>query len=70
MNAKTVADHRQREDRRIEDLGPPPGVEEQRLMPERRHPVVEHIDFVEHVEVLAVSDEWGKRGNSLKSAAR
>lgn len=70
MNATVVAEHRKREDRRSEDLGPPPGVEEQRLMPERRHPQVEHIDFVEHVEVLAVSDEQGKRGSSLKFAAR
>jgi len=39
-----------REDRRQIDLGPPPGMAERRLRPERRHPVVEHLDFDDHIE--------------------
>ena len=61
MKLTTAIEQRKREDRRVEDLGPPPGVAEQRLRPERRHPEVEHIDFVEQIEVLSVTDDWARQ---------
>ena len=56
MKSATAIEHRKSADRRTEDLGPPPGVEEQRIRPERRHPDVEHIDFIEQIEVLSVHE--------------
>lgn len=64
MKSATAIEQRKSADRRIEDRGPPPGSEEQRIMPERRHPEVEHIDFVEQIEVLSVHD------NRARLAAR
>ena len=43
------------DDRRQIDLGPPPGTPERRLRPERRHPVVEHLDFDAHIEAADYS---------------
>ena len=57
MKPATAIEHRKSADRRVEDLGPPPGVEEQRVTPERRHPQVEHIDFIEQIEVLSVHED-------------
>lgn len=49
-------ERRQKIDRRHEDLGPPPGHEERRRSPERRHPRVEHVDFDEHIDVPPVRE--------------
>ena len=43
-------------DRRIQDLGPPLGQEERRKTPEPRKPEVEHVDFDEHIEIIAMDD--------------
>ena len=64
MKSATAIEQRKSADRRIEDIGPPPGVEEQRLKPERRHPEVEHMDFIEQIELLSVHE------NQTKLAAR
>lgn len=41
-------------DRRELDVGPPYGVEERRLTPERRIPEVEEVEFDEHIEVKPI----------------
>jgi hypothetical protein len=61
MKTGIAVEQRKREDRRIEDLGPPPGVEEQRVRAERRHPDVEHIDFIEQIEVLSVHEDRARQ---------
>lgn len=61
MNTKEPTNRRKREDRRIQDLGPPPGVAEQRVAPERRHPEVVHVDFDEHIELVAIVDAANDR---------
>lgn len=48
-------DKRSGKDRRVLDIGPPPGVAERRLRPERRGPHVEEVEFDEHIEVLPVA---------------
>jgi hypothetical protein len=48
-------DKRSGKDRRVLDIGPPPGLAERRLKPERRGPHVEEVEFDEHIEVLPVA---------------
>ena len=43
-------------DRRVQDLGPPPGQDERRKLPDRRKPIVEHLDFDEHIEIGGIDD--------------
>lgn len=41
---------RSRHERRVKDLGPPEG-SERRVTPERRHPLVEFVEFDDHIEI-------------------
>jgi len=43
-------DQRSHQERRVIDERPPDGVE-RRITPERRHPIVEFVDFDEHIEI-------------------
>lgn len=52
MSTLSIRDNRTGKDRRQEDVGPPFGLEERRLLPERRLPEVEHVEFDAHIEVL------------------
>jgi hypothetical protein len=52
MSTPPSRDNRTGKDRRNEDVGPPFGLEERRLTPERRLPAVEHVEFDAHIEVL------------------
>ncbi len=61
MSIKEPTNRRQRQDRRIQDIGPPPGLAEQRVAPERRHPEVEHVDFDEHIELVAIVESTNER---------
>lgn len=54
MTDTSRPDKRSGKDRRVLDIGPPPGIAERRLTPERRHPQIEEVEFDEHIEVLPV----------------
>lgn len=47
-------DKRAAQDRRELDVGPPYGVSERRLIPERRNPEVEEVEFDEYIEVKPI----------------
>lgn len=51
MKKQTPDNRRSGQDRRVLDLGPPPGQEERRKIPDRRHPELVHGDFDEHIEI-------------------
>lgn len=53
MSGKQSGDLRGDRDRRQDDVGPPPGVAERRINPERRHPEVEDLGIVEHIDIEA-----------------
>lgn len=55
MTDMPSTDKRSGKDRRVLDIGPPPGIAERRLRPERRHPQIEEVEFDEHIEVLPVA---------------
>lgn len=57
MSTPQIRDNRTGKDRRQEDVGPPFGQEERRLIPERRLPEVEHAEFDAHIEVLPAAPE-------------
>lgn len=57
MSDKPTPESRTGQDRRDLDVGPPFGMEERRLIPERRLPKVVHVDFDAHIEVPPVAGE-------------
>ncbi|HXE38761.1 MAG TPA: hypothetical protein VN639_09810 [Azonexus sp.] len=57
MTTPRIRDDRTGKDRRQEDVGPPRGLEERRLIPERRLPEVEHVEFDAHIELLPAAPE-------------
>jgi len=54
MSDSPYEDKRNGKDRRELDVGPGYGAAERRLIPERRGPEVEEVEFDEHIEVLPV----------------
>lgn len=60
MASKRFPESRSQADRRQDDVGPPVGIEERRIRPDRRHPEVEEVHIDDHIEihgVLAPHDE-------------
>ena len=51
MAKLSEADRRDRKDRRDDDFGPPTGIDERRLRPDRRHPYVEDLHIDEYIEI-------------------
>lgn len=51
---------RSRHERRVKDLGPPEEGE-RGVTPERRHPVVEFVEFDDHIEIGKVVEGIGPK---------
>ena len=51
MDADNLSERRRGADRRVRDIGPPSGVTERRMRPERRCPDVEFVEFDEFIEL-------------------
>ncbi len=56
MNSMPPLERRARNERRMEDWGPPTGIEDRRHRVERRFPQVEHVDFDEHIEIYQLPE--------------
>jgi hypothetical protein len=54
MAGSKPAEKRTRMERRQDDLGPPAGMEERRIRPDRRHPEVEEVHIDDHIEIHGV----------------
>ena len=58
MTSRQALERRARSERRMEDRGPPVGVDDRRHCVERRFPQVEHVDFDEHIEIYQLPEQF------------
>lgn len=57
MPKPKIPERRLRHDQREKDIGPPAGILERRVTPERRHPRIEFAEFDEHIELVDLCEQ-------------